>query len=209
MALLKRSYSVKTNALDQIKVSFEGETPAISTEFEVSYEDALHGLKVIAANQDKKRIYGGTAILLVCGAFAMPNLFSNSPLLAVLYIIGAIVLVAGALLGPKMASRKTAAEMASMGKGTLNLFPGGYQVVQQRVEYNVPFRVVDCYESERAYIFVMGRDHMMVFNKKYFGEKNLLVREVLIANMGAGRRFFTVDQKGKVINNMTNKGSVL
>jgi len=105
--------------------------------------------------------------------------------------------------------RKTAAEMASMGKGTLNLFPGGYQVVQQRVEYNVPFRVVDCYESERAYIFVMGRDHMMVFNKKYFGEKNLLVREVLIANMGAGRRFFTVDQKGKVINNMTNKGSAL
>jgi Holliday junction DNA helicase RuvA len=104
-------------------------------------------------------------------------------------------------VGPKLAQRKTAAEMSKMGKGTLNLFPGGYQVVQQRVEYNVPFRVVDCYESDRAYIFVMGNDHMMVFNKKYFGETNLLVREVLIANMGAGRRFFKVDQKGKVIEN--------
>ena len=201
MALLKRSYSVKTNAFDQIKVSFEGETPAISAEFEVSYEDAMHGLKVISANQDKKRIYGGTAILLVCGAFALPNVYAKSPMLAVLYVIGAIVLVAGALLGPKLAQRKTADEMSKMGKGTLNLFPGGYQVVQQRVEYNVPFRVVDCYESERAYIFVMGRDHMMVFNKKYFGDLNVLVREVLIANMGAGRRYFKVDQKGKVIEN--------
>lgn len=205
MALLKRSYSVKTNALDQIKVSFEGETPAISAEFEVSYEDALHGLNVIAANQNKKRIYGGIAIMLVCGAIAMPNLIANSTLIAVLYIIGAIVLIAGALLGPVLSRRKTAGEMSKMGKGTLNIFPGGYQVVQQRVEYNVPFRVVDCYESEQAYIFVMGRDHMMVFNKKYFGEMNVLVREVLIANMGAGRRYFKVDQKGKVINNIVTK----
>jgi len=209
MALMKRSYSVKTNALDQIKVSYEGETPAISAEFEVSYEDAMHGLKVIDANTDKKRIYGGLAIMVVCGGIALPNIFAAGTVYGVLFILAAAALAIGTLAGPVLGRRKTAAEMASMGKGTLNLFPGGYQVVQQRVEYNVPFRVVDCYESERAYIFVMGRDHMMVFNKKYFGEKNLLVREVLIANMGAGRRFFTVDQKGKVINNMTNKGSAL
>ena len=205
MALFKRSYSQKTSALDQIKVSFEGETPAVSTEFEISYEDAMHGLKVIAANQNKKRIYGGTAILLVCGGFAMPDLFAKNPLVAWLYIIGAIVLVAGALLGPVFARRKTAEEMSKLGKGTLNLFPGGYQVIQQRVEFNVPFRVVECYESEIAYIFVMGRDHMMVFNKQHFGDLNVLVREVLIANMGAGRRYFKVDQKGKVINNVMTK----
>lgn len=209
MGLLKRSYSQKTNAFDQIKVSFEGETPAISAEFEISYEDAMHGLKVIDANQDKKRIYGGLAILIVCGAFALPNVFAKGTALGVLFILGALALIIGTLAGPVFARRKTAAEMAALGKGTLNLFPGGYQVIQQRNEYNVPFRVVECYESDIAYIFVMGSAHMMVFNKKYFGEKNVLVREVLIANMGAGRRFFAVDQKGKVVNNMANKGSAL
>ena len=201
MGLFSRRNKQKTSHLDEIKISFEGETPAFTADYKVTYDDILHGMEVVAANEDKKRIYGGTAILLVCGAIAMPNLISKDPVTAVLYVLGAIVLVAGALLGPKLAQRKTAAEMSKMGKGTLNLFPGGYQVVQQRVEYNVPFRVVDCYESDRAYIFVMGNDHMMVFNKKYFGETNLLVREVLIANMGAGRRFFKVDQKGKVIEN--------
>lgn len=208
MGLFKRSYSQKTNALDQIKVSFEGEKPAISAEFEVSYEDAMHGLKVIDANTDKKRIYGGLAIMVVCGAIALPNIFAKGTVFGVLFILGALALAAGTLLGPVMGRRKTAEEMAALGKGVLNLFPGGYQVIQQRVEFNVPFRVVDCYESESCYIFVMGRDHMMVFNKKYFGEKNVLVREILIANMGAGRRFFTVDQNGKVINNLAGKNKI-
>ena len=42
---------------------------------------------------------------------------------------------------------------------------------------------------------------MMVFNKEIFGENNPLVREIFIANMGQGRRYFLVDENGKIISN--------
>jgi len=80
-----------------------------------------------------------------------------------------------------------------------HLFPGGYQLIENRTKYNVPFRVVTCYESEKAYIFVLINNNMMVFNKEIFGENNPLVREIFIANMGQGRRYFLVDENGKVI----------
>lgn len=202
MSLFGRKRKQKTNDAEEYKISFEGETPAFTADFQVTYDDTLHGLEVLAANEDKKRIYGGLAILVVCSALAVPRLYEFNKVFCFIFIFFALYLVAGQIFGPPITRRRTAKDIADKKKVCrLHLYPGGYQVIEDRKLYNVPFRVVTCYESGRAYIFKMGPDHMMVFNKEIFGDKNPLVREIFIANMGQGRRFFTVDENGKIIGN--------
>lgn len=202
MALLKRRHKQKTSELDAVKISFEGETPAFTADYKVTYEDTLHGLEVVAANEDKKRIWGGLAILIVCSILAVPKLYQFNKVFCLIFLFFAAYLVLGQIFGPPINRRRTAKDIAEQKKECrLHLYPGGYQVIEKRQRYNVPFRVVTCYESQKAYIFVLGVDHMMVFNKEIFGDKNPLVREIFIANMGQGRRYFEVDENGKIVEN--------
>ena len=202
MGLFSRRNKQKTSHLDEIKISFEGETPAFTADYKVTYDDILHGMEVVAANEDKKRIYGGLAILIVCSILAVPRLYDFNKVFCFIFIFFALYLVAGQIFGPPISRRRTAKDVAAQQKECrLHLYPGGYQVIEKRTLYNVPFRVVTCYESERAYIFMLIINNMMVFNKEIFGENNPLVREIFIANMGQGRRYFLVDENGKIISN--------
>lgn len=202
MGMFSRRNKQKRTELDDIKISFEGQTPAFSADFTVTYEDILHGLEVVAANEDKKRIYGGLIILIVCSILAVPRIYAFNKVFCFVFIFFALYLVVGQIFGPPINRRRTARATADKKQQCrFHLFPGGYQLIENRTKYNVPFRVVTCYESERAYIFVLGSAHLMVLNKELFGEQNPLVREIFIANMGQGRRFFTVDEEGKIIRN--------
>ncbi len=202
MGLFSRRNKQKTSHLDEIKISFEGETPAFTADYKVTYDDILHGMEVVAANEDKKRVYGGLAILIVCSILAVPRLYDFNKVFCFIFIFFALYLVVGQIFGPPISRRRTAKDVADQQKECrLHLYPGGYQVIEKRTLYNVPFRVVTCYESEKAYIFKLINNNMMVFNKEIFGENNPLVREIFIANMGQGRRYFLVDENGKIISN--------
>lgn len=202
MGLFSRRNKQKTSQLDDIKISFEGQTPAFSTDFTITYDDIMHGLEVVAANEDKKRIYGGLAILIVCSIMAVPRIYDFNKAFCFIFIFFALYLVAGQIFGPPINRRRTARATADKKQQCrFHLYPGGYQLIENRQMYNVPFRVVTCYESERAYVFVLGTAHLMVLNKELFGDQNPLVREIFIANMGQGRRFFVVDENGKIVRN--------
>ena len=86
MSLFGRKRKQKTNDAEEYKISCEGETPAFTADFQVTYDDTLHGLEVIAANEDKKRIYGGLAILVVCSALAVPRLYEFNKVFCFIFI---------------------------------------------------------------------------------------------------------------------------
>jgi|GEM_PF-6990423 len=200
MGFFGRKKEQQNTAADELKISFEGQTPAVSADFGVDYNDILRGLEVIDANEDKTRIWGGLAVLTVCAVIAIPRIFGFSKIFGVIFVLLLLYIIGAQVLGPAINRKNTAQKTVKENKaGTVHLFPGGYQVVIHGVPYNVPFRVVTCYETDTCYVFVLGKVQMMVFNKSIFGEKNPLVKEILVANMGLGRRYFKVDEKGKVI----------
>ncbi len=194
MSFFRRN-KTKTIQNEDLTISFEGETPAIEAEFTVSYEDVLTGLEIMAENQNKWRTWGGIAILVICGALATPMIFARSVILGVVFLIFMAYIVFSQIFGPAMSRRQTAKKTAEASKaGTLRLFAGGFQIEDETGKFDIPFRLIVCHETKNNYVFMLGKMKMMVFNKSIFGDKNPLIKEILIANLGQGRRYIITDK---------------
>ena len=190
----------KPNPADELKISFKGEEPAITAQFKPTYEDVLHALEVVDANGDKRRIYIGVALVLGVGCLALPALFRYAVWVGIVGSLVLAYLVFTQMGGPIVTRKATAKKSAEDAiESTLNIFPAGYQIIEKDKKFNVAFRVVSCYESKKAYIMLVGGMRLMVFNKEIFGEKNPLVKEIFIMNLGLGKRYFIVDDKGRII----------
>ncbi len=194
MALFGRKKE-KQLTKEDFTISFEGEVAAITAQYTVSYEDVLMGLEIMAENQNKWRIWGGIAILIVCGVLATPMIFARSLVLGIVFLLFMAYIVFSQIFGPAMSRRHTAKKIAGEAKpGTLRLFAGGFQIEDESGKFDIPFRLILCHETKDSYVFMLGKAKMMVFNKSIFMDKNPLVKEILIANLGQGRRYIVSDK---------------
>lgn len=200
MALFgRRKKAGRPNPADELKISFKEEQPIVTAQFKPTYDDVLHALEVIDANGDKKRAYIGAALVLVAGCLALPALFRYAVWVGIVGILVIAYLIFTQVGGPVFTRRATAKKTADNAiECSLSIFPAGYQIIEKDKKYNIAFRAVSCYESSRAYIILVGGVRLMVFNKEIFGDKNPLVKEIFTINLGPGKRYFTVDGKGRI-----------
>lgn len=181
------------------KISFDGEQPLYSTVFKLEYDDVLEGLKVAAANQPRKnRTIWGSVIFAVFALIAMPTMFERNLLLGILSAVAAIYLLVTAIFGERLARTAKAKEIAAQAVDVdLRLYKTGLQIDNGKESFNLIYRQIKMYESENAFMALVGRSMMLSFPKRYFGSSAVSAREIFIANLGLDRRYFMVGANGK------------
>lgn len=194
----RKKASPAATAAAEMRISFEGETPAITAQFKSTYEGAVHGLEVLAASKSNRRELVGLLFVVAFSAMALPTLFSYTIWSGIVALLVIGYLIFTQLAGPGIARKDLAKKMAESAKeSTLNIFPAGCQIIEEDQVHNIAFRVVEIYESPSSYVFVIGGSQMIVFDKTIFGDNNPLVREIFVVNTGS--RYSRVDEKGKAI----------
>lgn len=197
MALFRRKKAQPQTPPEQI--SFEGQQPVLSTSFKLEYDEILQGLTVAAANRENNRAKWGLVLYTIFSAIITPFMFRRSLWMGLLFLAVTVYLVVNSLFGEETARRGQAKTIAAGAKEvTLTIFATGVRVNDGQKDYNIPYRVMKMYENDQAFMTLLGKTMMLSFPKRCFGADLPLIREIFTANLGAGRRFFTVDEKGRV-----------
>ena len=181
-------------------ISFEGQEPLGEMDFRHEYENLLEALTLQEIGKSRWRSIGGSLVLLVLGALAVPQIYAFSPVWAVLAVILGILLVIHGLFGNAYTRSYTAKKMAEEEKDHLRhlkIYKNGISVTEKGEEFGAPYRLMKMYESDRQFTVLFGTQKMLAFPKKDMGEKLPLYREIFAGNLG--QRFFETDGKGRII----------
>ncbi len=182
-------------------ISFEGETPVFTTRFTLGYEDVYEAMRVAAANRPGgRRAMWGSAFFGFFALLAMPFLFQRSFFTGAISLIAAVYLIVSALFGERLQRSAKAKQVAKTSKEvTLTVYATGLQLNDGNRDFNIPYRLLTMYESNAAFVVGLGPSQLLSFPKRHFGDDLPVVREIFILNLGKGRRFYEVDEKGKKI----------
>ena len=182
------------------QISFEGEQPVLTTTFKLEYEDILDGLKVAAVNNpNQSRARWGSAVFTVFVVMALPFMFQKSILVGAVALAMAAYLVFNALYGEKISMKAKAKESAAEAKEVeLSIYKTGVKIHDGTRNYNISYRLIKMYETETAFLALLGKAMMLSFPKRCFGDDLPVIREIFVMNLGSGKRFLQVDEKGKV-----------
>lgn len=186
---------------ESVQISFEGQQPLFDTTFKLEYEDILEGLCVAAANKPGQgRILWGSIIFSVFAIMSLPFMFNKSIMVGVVAVIAAVYLVITSLFGEKLSRKAKARDIAAQSKEVkLTLYKTGMQINDGVNDFNISYRLMKMYESSNAFMALLGKSMMLSFPKRCFGDNAIVAREIFIVNLGMNRRYFMVDEKGKII----------
>ena len=183
------------------QTSFEGMEPILKTSFKLEYDEILQGLKIASANNpSQNKSKWGIALFTLFIVASLPFLFTKDFGVAIIVLSMACYLAYHLIIGEKANLKHIAKQTAENSKeAKLEIYQTGIKVIQENSDYNIGYRIIKMYESKDAFYAMVGKSLMLSFPKKCFGDDLPVVREIFIANMGMGRRYFQVNEKGKAI----------
>ena len=192
-------FGKKRQPIPRPKVDFSGQDVLAELKYHVGYEDLLEGLEITAALQPRWRIYAGSAVFIFFALFATVTLFGRSVLLGLLGVLVTAYLVVNAFIGPAFGRKQAAKRMAEqqLTDTVLRIYQSGLQVMAGNQAGGLGWRQMYGYESRRQYTILIGGAKMLVFPKEQLGEFGRVLGEMLALNLG--KRYFQVDDKGRVI----------
>lgn len=180
-------------------LSFEGQQQLLAVEYQQDREDILRGLALLDSQKSRKSELASMLLLVIMAVYAVYSLYQNDPLLAAAIGAAAVAALLLQWFRPALTRKHTARRYAAEKKqGRLLFYATGVRVEQEGQVGALPYRAMTAYEDREYILLLVGNNRLLALRKSAL-ERNLpLLKQLLEVQLGKGRRYFELDDRGKI-----------